>query len=111
MRQRFLLIFRAFRVFHRQGFGPILPVFVANDDADRRPDSLRVAHARHDFGGIGLDLHAPSAAVPLLAAPKLAVDGVDGNRHSGGQSGQRRYKALAVGLARGLESQHAENLC
>ena len=60
---------------------------------------------------IGLDLHAPAAAVPLLAAPKLAVDGVDGNWHSGRQSGQRGYKALAVGLTRGLESQHAENLC
>ena len=71
-----------------------------------------MAHAADDFGAIGLDLHAPAAAVALLAPPQFAVDGVEGNGDAGGQSRQRRDQALAVRLTRGFKSKHeTRNLC
>ena len=67
---------------------------------------MGVAHAGDDFGAVGLDLHAPAAAVALLAAPKLAIDGVEGDGYAGRKSRERGHQALAVGLAGGLKSQH-----
>ena len=61
------------------------------------------------IGAVGLDLHPPAAAVPLLAAPKLMIDSVNGNGNPGREPGERGHKALAVGLARGLESKHAKD--
>ena len=46
-------------------------------------DGLRAAHAGHDFRGIGPAMRPQ--AVPPLARQSLAVDGVDGNWHSGRQ--------------------------
>src|SRR2546425_23082 len=69
--ERFLLIFRALRVFHRQSLGPISPIFVANDDSDGRPDGFRMSHSSDDFDAIGLNFHAAAAAVTLLTAPEV----------------------------------------
>ena len=107
---RLLLILSAFGIFHRKRLGPVLPVPVANEDGDGRADGVRMAHAGDDLGAVGLDLHAPAAAVALLAAPELAVDGVEGHWYAGGESGQRGHKAFAVGLAGGFKSQHAKTL-
>jgi hypothetical protein len=65
-----------------------------------------VAHAGDNFGAVGLDLHAPAAAIALLAAPKLAVDGFQRNGYAGWESGKRGHEALAVRLSGGLKSQH-----
>jgi hypothetical protein len=105
-RERFLFVLGAFRVFHRQRVGPVLPVLVADDDPDRRPDSLRVPHAGDNFGAVGLDLHAPAAPEALLPPPKLAVDGVNGNGDSGREPGQRGNQTFSVGFTRGLKSKH-----
>jgi hypothetical protein len=43
-----------------------------------------VAHAGDNLGAIVFDLHASAAAIALLAAPKLVIYGVEGDRHSGG---------------------------
>ena len=67
---------------------------------------MRMAHAGDDFGAVGLDLHAPAAAVALLAAPKLAIHRVEGNRNACRKSGERGHQPFAVGLAGGFKSQH-----
>ncbi len=67
---------------------------------------MRMAHAGDNFGAIGLDLHAAAAAVALLAAPKLAIDRVEGNRDARRESGERGHQPFAVGLAGGFKSQH-----
>ena len=97
---------RAVGIFDGQRFGPVLPVLVADEDGDGRADGVRVAHAGHNFGAVGLDLHAAAAAVALLAAPELAIDGVERDGDAGRESGQRRHQAFAVRLAGGLKSQH-----
>src|SRR5579871_156970 len=109
-RNRFLLILPACSIFHGQGFGPILPIGVANDNGDRRSDGLGVPDARDDFCPVRLDLHAPAAAVALLTAPELVIDGVKRNGNPGRETGERSYQALAVGLARGFKSKHAKEL-
>ena len=52
-----------------QGFGPVPPVLILDDDGHRRADGVGVAHPGHNFRAIGFDLHAAAAAVALLAAP------------------------------------------
>ena len=104
---RLTLVLAAVEVFHRQSLGPVLPVFVADEDGDGRADGAGVADSGDDFGAVGFDLHAPAAAVALLAPPELAVDGIERYGYACGKSGQRGHQAFAVGLAGGLKSQHS----
>src|SRR5437868_3424712 len=67
-----------------------------------------MAYTGHDLGAIALDFHAPAPSVALLSTPKLMVDGINGNRDAGGQSGKGGNQAFAVGLTRGLESEHSK---
>jgi len=67
---------------------------------------MRMAHARDDFGAVGLDLHAAAAAIALLPPPELVIYGIERNRYAGGESGKRGHQALAVRLAGGFKSQH-----
>src|ERR1035438_7818279 len=67
-----------------------------------------MAHPGHDLGAVRLDLHASTAAVALLPAPQLAIDGFQRYRYAGGEAGERRPQALAVGLSGGLKSQHSD---
>jgi hypothetical protein len=70
-----------------------------------------VAHAGDNLGAIVFDLHAPAAAIALLAAPKFVIYGVERDRHSGGKSGEGGHQALAMRLSGGFKSQHLpENL-
>jgi hypothetical protein len=101
-----LLVFRAVHIFHGQRFRPVLPVPIANDDGDRRSDGMRMPHTGHNLGAILFDLHAPAAAIALLAAPKFVIYGVERDRHSGGKSCEGGYQALAVRLPGGFKSQH-----
>jgi hypothetical protein len=43
-----------------------------------------MADTGDNFGGVGLDLHATAAAVALLAAPKVAIYGVERDGYSRG---------------------------
>jgi hypothetical protein len=57
-------------------------------------------------GAVLLDLHAAAAAVALLAAPQLVVDGAQRYGYAGGKPCERRHEALAMGLSGGLKAQH-----
>ena len=50
------------------------------------------------------DLHAATAAEPLLAAPQFMVDAVHRDGNSGGHSGQRGDKAFAMAFPGGLKT-------
>src|SRR5262249_12485386 len=105
-RHRLALVLAAVDIFDRQCLGPILPIAVADNDGDRRTDRLRVTHTGDNFGAVGLDLHAPAAAIALLAPPQLPVYRIDGNRYAGGESLKRGREAFAMGFPRRLESEH-----
>ena len=105
-RDRLVLVLGAVDILHRQRFGPVLPVLVADDDGDGRADGLGVAHAGDNFGAVGFDLHAPAAAVALLAAPQLAIDGVERDRDAGGQPRQGRHQALAMRFSGCFKAEH-----
>ena len=65
-----------------------------------------MADAGHDLGAVLLDLHAAAAAVALLAAPQLVVDGFQRYGYAGGKPCERRHEALAMGLSGRLKAQH-----
>jgi hypothetical protein len=67
---------------------------------------MGMADARYDLGTVHLDLHAAAAAIALLAAPKLAVDGFERYGYAGGEPGERRHQTLSVGLSGRLKAQH-----
>jgi hypothetical protein len=48
-RHRLALVLAALDVFHRQRFGPVLPVLVADQNGHRRADGVGMAHAGHDL--------------------------------------------------------------
>ena len=103
---RFALVLATRYVFDGQGFGPVLPVLVTNNDRDRRADGFRMPHARDNFDPICFNLHASAAAEALLAPPQLAIDGVERDRYAGGQTGERCNEALTVGFSGCFEAKH-----
>jgi hypothetical protein len=58
---------------HGQRFLPVFPVSVLQQNGNGRTYGYSLAHSREDVGRIALNLHAPAAAISLLAAPELAV--------------------------------------
>ena len=100
------LVLGAVDILHRKRFGPVFPIVIADDDGDGRADGLRVADAGDNFGAVGLDLHAPAAAVALLAAPEFAIDGVERDGNAGRKPGERGDQALAVRLPGCFETKH-----
>src|SRR5581483_9526915 len=74
-RDGLLFVFGAVDVLDRQGLCPVLPVAVADEDSDWRPDGPGVAHSGHDLRLVRLNLHAAAPPVALLAPPQLAVYG------------------------------------
>ncbi len=87
------LVFGRITLLNGQGFGPVLPVVVGQQERDGRADGLAVTHAAENARGIALDAHAPAAAVALLPSPEFAIDErqIDGNagRHARKQRDQR----------------------
>ena len=58
------------------------------------------------MGGVALDLHAPAAAVALLAAPEFAVEEGLIDLQSSGQAGQEGDQSFAVRLSCCEVAQH-----
>jgi hypothetical protein len=89
-----------------QGFLPVFPVPVVKLNGDGGADGHSLTDARKDVGGVALDLHAPAAAVALLATPKFAVEEGLVNLQSGGHAGKESDQGFAVGLSRCEVAQH-----
>ena len=105
-RRRDALVLGRIAFFHRQRFGPVLPVVVGQQHGDGRADGFAVAHAAEDVGGVALDLHAAAAAIALLAAPEFAIDEGEIDRHPGRHARKQSHQSLAVGFAGCREAQH-----
>ena len=63
-----------------------------------------MAYSGYDFDFIGLDFHAATTAIALLAAPELPIDGLQVYRNGGRQTGESGNEAFAVRFAGGFES-------
>ena len=105
-RHRLALVIGALGRFHGKRLSPVLPIPIADQDGHGRADGAGMADAGHDQGAVLLDLHAAAAAVALLAAPQLVVDGAQRYGYAGGKPCERRHEALAMGLSGGLKAQH-----
>ena len=55
-------------------FLPVLPVSIFQLNGNRRANRLAVTNTGKNMSRIALDLHAPTAAVALLPAPKFPVE-------------------------------------
>jgi hypothetical protein len=107
---RLAVLFSPGNVFHRQSLRPVLPVPVADQQRHGRADGVRMAYSRNDLHLVGFDFHPTAAAVALLPPPQLVVNRCQGYGYSGRQSGQRCHQAFAVGLPRGLKTQHSTRI-
>jgi len=84
----------------------VLPVAVADDEADWASQRFPQAHSGGDFDLVPLDLHAPAAPVTRLAALQLQIDQVHIDPETCGQALQDAGQALAVRFPCGNESHH-----
>jgi hypothetical protein len=80
-----LLGFRRLRL-RGHHVGPVRVILVADEERDGAAERLAVADPGKDLDGVGLDLHAPAAAVAALTAPQVGVDGRPIHGEPGGQA-------------------------
>ena len=89
---------------------PVLPVAIADEHRDRTSRSFRRRARRRGTRRVALDLHAPPAAVALLAPRELGVR--RRRRASGRPAGipsRMLTRAWPVGFAGGGEANHSES--
>src|SRR4029077_10713186 len=85
---------------------PVLPVLVRDQQADGTTHRDAATDTGENLRAVGLDRHAPAAAVAALTAPQLRGDGVEIDGEAGGHAVQHRHERLAVRLASGEKSEH-----
>ena len=90
----------------RHDVAPVRVVSVAHQQVDGAAERQAVADATQDLDGVGLDLHAPAAAVAALAAPQVRVDRRALHRHAGRQAVDDDGDSGAMCLAGSEEAQH-----
>src|SRR4051794_12520263 len=84
---------------------PVCVVPVFDQERHWAAERASVADPAPDGRAVGLDLHAPAAAVTELAAREVAVDPLAIDREAGRQALDHGYEAGAVGFARSREAQ------
>src|SRR5262249_2763473 len=84
---------------------PVAMVAVADDERQRRPERAAVAEAREHLDLVGLDLLPRAAAVALLAAAEVLVDGLAVEREARGKPFDDCDEGRPVRLARCGERQ------
>ena len=87
---------------------PVLPVAILEHDRDRGADRLTMTHTGENVSGIALDLHAAAPAIPLLAAPELAIHKFLIYGQASGQPREKRDQRLAMGLSGSEVAQHGD---
>ena len=93
---------------HRHHPRPVLPVAVADQQQDRRPERKPVADAGQNLGPVLLDAGASRpAAVAALAPGQVERDLVGGQEQLGGNALDRCGKRRAVRLPGGQEAEAA----
>src|SRR5580658_6138015 len=69
-----------------------------------------MAHPGKNVRLVGLDLHAPAAAISLLPPPQLAVNELKIDRNPGRQPGDHRNEGLAMRLAGSRKADHIDSI-
>src|SRR5437667_11595381 len=67
---------------YRHHLLPMLPIFILDENADRRPSGKPIANAGNDARAVVLDLLPATAAIALLPLPKNRIDIARGERRS-----------------------------
>ena len=75
---------------------PVLPVAIADEHRDRAAERDTLADAAKDLRRVGLDLHAPAAAIAQLSAPQVVCEQVLIDRQARWQSVDRCQEGLSV---------------
>ncbi len=84
---------------------PVGVVAVGDVQRDGAAERAPVAHPAGDLGGVALDLHAPPAPVPELAARHVGVDVLSAQLKASGQALDDARESGAVGLPGGDKTQ------
>ena len=92
----------------RHALGPVGPVAVGDAEGERRAQRPAEAQAGRPGDAVLLDLHAPAAAVAVLAPRQLAVHGGRGDAQPGRQPVEDAGQARTVGFAGRQESQASQ---
>src|SRR6266571_2327877 len=95
---RYPLIFFRISFADWKRFLPVFPIFIFEENRDRRADGRAVTHAREDMDLIGFNLHPATAAVTLLPPPQLTVKNCLVHLQSSGQAGKKGDQSLAMRL-------------
>ena len=85
---------------------PVRPVFVFDEQRNRRTRRATAPHAADNACAIGLDRHATAAAVPALTAPQILRDLIKINDQPRGHAVENRDERRPVRFASGQKSQH-----
>src|SRR5579884_3680782 len=104
-RRTALMLFHVARA-HRQRFLPVLPVFILQQNGNRRTNALAMPHPGDYVDFVGLNLHAAAAAEPLLASPQFAIEKSLVNFQSGRHAGKIGHKGLSVRLSGSEVTKH-----
>ena len=87
---------------------PVLPIGVADQHGDGGAECFAGANAGEELDAVGLDLHASSAPVALLATCEVDVD-ISGEQWKAGRDAfEDRNERGSVRLAGGGEAEHWE---
>ena len=65
-----------------------------------------MTHTGENVGGVALDLHPASPAVPLLPAPEFTVQELLVHLQSGGHAGQKGHERLPMRFSGSEVTQH-----
>ena len=79
---------------------PVLEVQVDDLERDRAAERLPVPDTGLDLDPVGLDLHAPAAAVAQLATREIAVDVIGSQRQASRKALDQGNQRRPVGLPR-----------
>src|SRR5439155_943513 len=85
--------------------GPVFMIAVADDERERRPERPAMAQTRKHLDLVLFQLLARTAAVALLPAAQVGVDGAAVEDETRRQAGENRDQGRTVRLARGCQRQ------
>src|SRR6266705_1763059 len=94
---------------HRQRLLPVFPIFILQENRNRRADGLTATHSGNYACSIALYLHASAATITLLTSPEIAVEKVLVDDQARRHAREHRNQELSVRFPGGREAQHVQD--
>src|SRR5712671_3691304 len=104
-RSHALVLFRITSL-NRQRLLPVFPVFIFQQDRNRRANGLAVTHAGDNVDAVSLNLHASAAAKALLPAPEFTIEECLVDVQASRYAGKKSHQALSVRFSGSKVTQH-----